>query len=306
MTGHDSQAADPQKAFWSEIFTFRGSVTPIVFGRVIWFSLIAGIYYVVNEMVEPHLGIELGPFEVAGVVLGFLLVFRTNAGYDRWYEGRRLWGAIINDSRNLAVTSLTHGPEDSAWRESVIRWIAAFGHVTRATLRAEPLPNEVRSLLGERWADEVARAEHMPTFVAMRIGELMRSGCDTMGMDHFGFLQADRERSGLIDAVGSCERIQNTPIPMAYSINIRRLTFLYLAIVPFALLDHLKEVEWLTPFVMMLIAYPILAMDQIGVELQKPFGTTSLNHLPLEVFTRRIERELLQLLAASNAEKSPR
>ncbi len=299
MTKDDKPTLDSDQTFWSEVFALHGSVTPIVLGRIIWFGVIAGVLYLIDSQIDLPLGIELGPYEVAGAVLGFLLVFRTNAGYDRWYEGRRLWGQIVNHSRNLAITALTHGPDDAAWRESVIRWIAAFGHVTRATLRDEGLPGEVRALLGARWAEEVGQARHMPSFVAFRIGEFLRQACDEMGMDRLGFLEADRERAWLIEYEGGCERILNTPIPPAYSINIRRLAFLYLIFVPFALLEHLKGVEWLTPAVMVLIAYPILAIDQIGVELERPFSTDSLNHLPLDQLTTTIEADLLALLAAS-------
>ncbi|HEX3724922.1 MAG TPA: bestrophin family ion channel [Pirellulales bacterium] len=296
---NDSSDSRSDKAFWSDVFALHGSVTPIIFGRVIWFGAIAAVYTAINAWIHTDLGIGLGPVELAGGVLGFLLVFRTNAGYDRWYEGRKLMGQIVNHSRNLAITTLAHGPEDARWRESVIRWIASFGHVTRATLRRQKAPSAVRELLGQQWTDELDQAPHMPTAVALRIGEFMQHACTEMGMSQLGFLEADRERAWLIEYEGACERIRSTPIPIAYSINIRRLSFLYLALVPFALLDHLRTVEWLSPLIMMLIAYPILAMDQIGVELEHPFDNTSLNHLPLDELCGRIESELLGLLAAS-------
>jgi putative membrane protein len=234
-------------------------------------------------------------------VLGFLLVFRLNAGYDRWYEGRKLFGQLVNYSRNLTVTALEHGPEDPVWRESIGRWIAAFGHVSRASLRREGLPQEVRQLLGDQWSAELAQAPHMPTFVALRIGQLMRQAVTQMGMDPLGFLEADRERAWMVECEGSLERILNTPVPKAYSINIRRLLFLYLVFVPFALLDHLRDIEWLTPVLMMLIAYFLLAMDQLGVELERPFDKRSLNHLPLDELTQRIETEVLGLISSAQS-----
>jgi ion channel-forming bestrophin family protein len=307
MTDDSQLDSRSDRAFWSQVFTLRASVTPIVFGRMIWFGAIAAALTALETFVDLNLGMDLTPYEGAGVILGFLLVFRTNAGYDRWYEGRRLMGQIVNHSRNLAVTALTHGPEDAAWRESVIRWIASFGHVSRATLRGQALPPQVRSLLGSAWADELARAPHMPTFVAMRIGEFLHAACVDMGMDALAFLQADRERDWLVEYEGGCERIRNTPVPPAYSINIRRLIFIYMVFVPFALLDHLQGgFVWLTPLLMMLIAYPVLAMDQIAVELEHPFDTRSLNHLPLDALTDRIEAELLGLLAASHHEHQKR
>lgn len=304
MQPNDASARPSDVGFWREIFTLSGSVTPIVFGRVLAFGAIAAGFTLLNEFfVETHLGMNLGPYEVAGAVLGFLLVFRLNAGYDRWYEGRKLFGQLVNYSRNLTVTALEHGPEDLAWRQSVARWIAAFGHVSRASLRREGLPIEARHLLGEHWSAELTQAPHMPTFVALRIGQLMRQAVTQMGMDPLGFLEADRERAWLVECEGSLERILSTPVPKAYSINIRRLLFLYLVFVPFALLDHLREIEWLTPVLMMLIAYFLLAMDQLGIELERPFDKKSLNHLPLDDLTLRIETEVMGLLSC--AETSP-
>ncbi len=282
------------EVFWREIFALRGSVTPYVARRVLVFGLIALALYYLHSRLPYGLPTDLGPYEVAGAVLGLLLVFRTNAGYDRWYEGRKLFGQIVNDSRNLAVTVLTHGPSDPVWRESIVRWIAAFGHVSRASLRGQHVPGQVRFLLGDAWADEIDRADHMPTFVACRIGEFLRRACDEMGMDQMGFLEADRERMVLIESQGACERIRNTPVPKAYSVNIRRLSFLYLIAVPFPLLERLG---WATPLVTMLIAYPVLSVEQLGVELQQPFTTKSLNHLPLDELTDTIERNVLGLLA---------
>jgi len=300
LTEADTSRRASDEAFWSEIFTLQGSVTPFVFRRVLVFGAIGLAVYWANELTHPNLATDLGPYEVAGAVLGLLLVFRTNAGYDRWYEGRKLLGGIVNDSRNLAVTALSHGPDDPAWRESVIRWVAAYGHVVRASLRGESVPGEVRSLVGSQWADEIAEAASMPSFVALRIGEFLRHACEQMGMDRFGFMEADMERSRLIDCFGACERINKTPIPWAYSVNIRRIIFLYMIAVPFALLDR---AGWLTPLVTMLVAYPILSLDQIGVELQKPFWTKSLSHLPLDQITARIETDVLALLAQSRADR---
>jgi putative membrane protein len=129
--------------------------------------------------------------------------------------------------------------------------------------------------------------------VAMEIGLMLRVASDQWGMDRFGFLQADRERSMLIDHLGGCERILKTPLPMAYGIQIRRFIILFLGTLPFALLG---KIGWLTPLVTMLAAYPILSLDQIGTELQNPFSTKSLNRLPLDAFCQTIQDNLLAML----------
>ncbi|HEX3658667.1 MAG TPA: bestrophin family ion channel, partial [Pirellulales bacterium] len=108
--------------------------------------------------------------------------------------------------------------------------------------------------------------------------------------------QADRQRAQLLDHIGGCERIQKTPLPLAYAVKIRRFIFLFLIALPFALI---ARVGWLTPLLTMLIAYPILALDEIGSELQQPFLTTSLNHLPLDEICATIERDVLAQLESS-------
>ena len=130
----------------------------------------------------------------------------------------------------------------------------------------------------------------MPGFVALTVARILREGCDRLEMDRFGFLQADWARAELIDLIGGCERIRKTPLPRAYAIFIRRFITLFLATLPFALLT--KVGGWLTTPVVMLVAYPILVLDQIGAELQNPFDPRNMGHLPLDETCETIERKL--------------
>lgn len=283
------------RRFWRDAFALKDSATPMIVRRVIKFGAISLLITAIHPFYHPEMAIEVAPYEVAGAALGLLLVLRTNAGYDRWWEGRKLWGGIVNQSRNLAISALAYGPDDREWRDRLVRWTAAFSHVARRSLRKERALPEVAALLGEEDAARIAEAEHMPSFVALAIGERLRFARDRMGMDPFGFLQVDRERATLIDHIGACERIVSAPLPRAYTINIRRFILLYLTTLPFALLD---KIGWLTPLVTILVAYPILSLDQIGIELQNPFKPTNLGHLPLDDLSNLIEKNLLSLLKA--------
>ena len=284
------------KSFWVEAFTVRGSVTGRVMPTAIGFGAFATLVYLLYYYHLPILAIEVGPHEIGGALLGMLLVLRSNAGQDRWWEARKLWGGIVNQSRNLALTALAHGPPDERWREQVVRWTAAFAYAAKAKLRGDTQAPELTHLLGEEQAARVRAAEHMPCFVALEIDEMLRQACESDGMDRMAFLQAERERCALLDHLGGCERILKTPLAVVYSITIRRFILVYLLTLPFALL-HKFEMEWLSPLVTFLVAYPVLALDQIGVELQQPFATRSLNHLPLDDICRTIENNLLALLA---------
>ena len=146
----------------------------------------------------------------------------------------------------------------------------------------------------------------MPSFVALKLAGLLRDACDKLEMNKFAFVQIDRERALLIDHIGACERILKTPLPRLYSIKIRRFIVLFLLTLPLALIHRLDGNwgDWFVPFITMLVAYPLLSLDQIGVELENPFSPTNLSHLPLNDISATIERNLLGVLKVKQAEGS--
>jgi putative membrane protein len=283
-----------------------GSVTPVVLPLVFTFGVIASLICVVSGCLEHYyqyrLGLEIAPYEFAGVALGLLLVLRTNAGYDRWWEARKLWGGIVNQSRNLVISGLSYGPNDPVWQDSLVRWVAVFPHVIRSSLRNEPPSPEVLKLVGPEAAAKLAAADHMPSVVAMQLGRLLRDACDRTAMDRFAFMQIDRERALLIDHVGACERILKTPLPRVYAIKIRRFITIFLLTMPLALLHRLNN-DWAVPAMTMLVAYPLISLDQIGVELENPFARRNLSHLPIDEIAATIQRNLLGLLREKQAER---
>ena len=290
--------------FWRQAFTVRGTALSLVLPHVVAFTAFAGVVsavaWLVERKIEKSLALAVAPYEVAGAVLGLLLVLRTNAGYDRWWEARRLWGGIVNQCRNLAIHGLAYGPADPEWRRNFVGWTAAFAHACRGSLRGERESPEVATLLGREAAESVAAAGHAPSFVALRLAGLLREASDDHGMDRFAFAEADRQRTQLIDHVGACERILKTPLPLAYSVKIRRFLILFLTTLPFGMLDEVPS-HWLIPFITFMVAYPLLALDQTGIELQDPFSKDRLNHLPLDDITTTIERNLAGLLATDAA-----
>ena len=138
----------------------------------------------------------------------------------------------------------------------------------------------------------MAASAHMPTAVAQQQALLLREAVESGGMDRFAFIQAERERAQLIDHIGACERILKTPLARVFSIKIRRFLFIYLFVLPFALVD---KSGLLTPLITALVAYPLLALDQIGIELQNPFSENQLSHLPLADICQTIEDNVLAL-----------
>lgn len=272
--------------FWIEVFAVQGSVTPYVVRRIAFFGVFATFVWLGSQRLAVETGLGVAPYEIVGAVLALLLVHRTNAGYDRWYESRKLWGGIVNQSRNLATIGLAYGPADPQWRKEFVSWTAAFSHACRHSLRGERKFDDLQKLIGDDAAAKLAEARHMPSYVAARLAALLRQATTSGELDRFAFLQAERERALLIDHVGACERILNTPLAQVFSIKIRRFLFLYLIALPIGIVDKSGA---LTPFLTMMVAYPLLSLDQIGVELQNPFPIERLGSLPLTQICRNIE-----------------
>ncbi|HWC88853.1 MAG TPA: bestrophin family ion channel [Pirellulales bacterium] len=288
--------ADFRSAFWADLVRSQGTADVVIFGRVLVFGILATLICIAEIVTENTIAIDVTPYEILGAALSLILVLRTNAGYDRWWEARKLWGGITNQCRDLALTALRYGPADEGWRDGLVRWTAAFGHAARCSLRSQRDCPELVSLLGAERAASLVAARHMPTYVSSMIAQTLAEAIAQGRMSGFAFQQADRQRAQLLDHLGGCERIQKTPLPLAYAVKIRRFIFLFLISLPFALI---ARVGWLTPLLTMLIAYPILALDEIGSELQQPFLTTSLNHLPLDEICMTVERDVLAQLESN-------
>lgn len=291
-----------RNGFWRDAFAIHGSVTPLVLPYVFTFGLFAAgvclLSRICEEAFQRRFGLEVAPHEIAGAALGLILILRTNAGYDRWWEARKLWGGIVNQCRNLTISALSYGPADPTWRDQMVRWAAVFPHVARCSLRGERASPEIAELVGRESAAQIAAADHMPSFVALKLGMLLREACDREKLTGFAFMQVDKERALLIDHIGACERILKTPLPLVYSIKIRRFITLFVVSLPLALLHRMSN-DWLVPFITMLVAYPLISLDQIGVELQNPFAKQNLSHLPLGDISATIERNLTGLLNES-------
>ncbi len=303
LSGPDSPSVESSnmkwKSFWRDACAIRGSVTPHVLPNVFCVGLLASAFCAASVLLEKYFGIDVSlplvPYELVGAALGLLLVLRTNAGYDRWWEARKLWGGIVNQSRNLAISGLTYGPTDETWRQNFVRLIATFPHAARMTLRGEKSCDAIESLLGAELAQEVVTTRHPPSAVVCKLSIFLRQACEVHGMDRLSFLQADRERAQLIDHIGACERILNTPLALAYSIKIRRFIAMFILTLPFALMHSFDNIV-LVPLVTMLTAYPLFSLDQLGIELQNPFNRQHLSHLPLDEISANIESNLLCLL----------
>lgn len=278
------------KSFFRTALTWTGSVTPRVLPRVAIAALYATLVVYIARLF-PQFSISITPFEYSGAVLGLLLVLRMNSGIDRWWEARKIWGSIVNQSRNLGIIGYEYTPKKSETTAQFLRWVAAWPHVMRESLRKEKGLKETEALLGSEESNRIRSSQHMPTYMGVRLARLLKE-MRSQGLDDFAFQRAERERAILIDDIGACERIRNTPMPFVLAIKTRRFILLFLLLLPLALVDR---AAWLTPLVVALAAYPLFSLDEIGAELQNPFSPRNLSHLPLTAICSTIEANVLSI-----------
>lgn len=274
------------------LLDLKGSMVREIFYRVLSCVAWSAAVVFVHERSGYSLAISSQGHVLIGVALGLLLVFRTNASYDRFWEGRRLWGSIVNETRNLgrSVSVLLAG--DAQLAERTIGWTILFPYATMRHLRGEGGLSPISIALPADDVREVQASNHPPLAVA-RLITVQLVEARTRGLiSDYMFTSLDQNVQLLIDYMGGCERIHKTPLPFAYVVHLRRALIAYCFTLPFALLE---QFEWGTLAAVLLIAYTLFGIEEIGVEIEDPFGDDD-NDLPLETICATIENNLQMLL----------
>lgn len=286
---------------WSpQLLAVRGSIAPKIILRVALVVLWSAGVVLIHKHVR-HIEIPPTVHTLVGLALGLLLVFRTNSSYERFWEGRKSWGRIINSSRNIARTASSLLKTQRATLELILLWTAAFPYASMNSLRRTRGLGPIESRLPPAAVAEVLAAAHVPLAVAQQISlALARHRSDGTFAERCIIYLDDMVRR-LVDEIGECERIQNTPLPFAYVVHLRRALVLYLTTLPFVLVDPFG---WLTTLCMLLISYVLLGIDEIGVEIENPFGTDS-NDLPIESFCSGVEKIILESIPPPPAAPPP-
>lgn len=294
-----------ERTNWLKVATqIRGSVIPAVRYRVFWcgmFGVFISILYVYNLPVSyPILGTL-----IPTIVLGLLLVFRTNTAYDRFWEGRRLWGNMNNNVRNLSrqiwVGVITSSPEAQAEKVGVMRLLIAFTIATKLQLRDEPVNEELRELLPESKFIQLQNINHPALGIAFWIGDYLQQQYQNNAINAHQLETMQQLLSSLVDCLGGCERILRTPIPLAYVIHLKQLLLIYCLLLPFQLVQSLNL---LTGLVVALISFTLLGIEEIGVEIENPFGYDA-NDLPLNKMCATMHHNLENLMTLTPTMQNP-
>ena len=286
---------------WAHVvFRVHGSVLPRIMGRTLLFSGVGALIAYLHFERGIDLSIPGTAHAMVGVALGLLLVFRTNASYDRYWEGRQLLGAMVNNCRDLVRQASSLMTQSSAHaRGDVHRYTIALYATIRRYLRRECEYPELSECLSPGEIEEISASAAAPLLVARWISDCLVAEADAGRLSEVRLRHIDTTISDLVDEWGGTERILNTPVPFAYAHHIKSFLTLFCLTAPFALLG---TVAWFTPVATAVVSYGLFGIDEIGVEIEDPFGYDA-NDLPLDEIGRSINSCVVDAMEFDQAER---
>lgn len=280
----------------SHLLDIEGSMIREITARVLtvvgWTFVVVCLHKIFTRF-DGSLDIPETGHALIGIALSLLLVVRTNSSYDRFWEGRKQWGSIVNETRNLARSASTFISGDVDLVRRLIQWTIAFPYATMRRLRGK---NDLGLIANTLPVEEVRRTvneNHCALAVARRMSEQIAQAKHRGLISDYVAMTLDQNVQLLVDNMGACERIHNTPMPFAYMVHLRRAIILYCWTLPFALVGSFG---WGTVLAVLLIAYLLYGVEEIGVEIEDPFGEDD-NDLPLEKICETIEANLTGIMS---------
>lgn len=222
------------------------------------------------------------PFNLSSFALSLLLVFRTNSSYGRWDEARKLWGSVTNRSRDFVRQAETWLPADEL-QNMAARWMVAFSRALMCHLREDgDLEAELKDILPEPELRAILSAENRPNYAISMMSIIMEEG----RVPDVARVRMDENLTSFSDSLGACERILKTPIPLTYTRHTSRFLVIWLTFMPFTLWH---ACGWGTVPASVTIAFLLLGIEEIGVQIEEPFAI-----LPLEAMCAGIEKTCME------------
>lgn len=227
-----------------------------------------------------------------GFAISMLLVFRTNTAYDRWWEGRKLWGSLVNNSRNLSIkieAYFTHEmSEEKAYLKNIIK---TFPEVLRLHL----LKESTRLQLDNHFVNQVGdvdKTKHVPAQLVLRLQKKLAELHANGKLSTEQLLLMNTEVTGFLDICGACERIKNTPIPYSYSSFIKKFIFIYVLTLP---MGFAFSLGYIAIPVVIFVFYVLASLELIAEEIEDPFGT-DVNDLPMDIMSMNIRNNVEEII----------
>lgn len=290
--------------WWRTFTAVRGSVLPRIWGRLVFTTAFAtGVTYLYAHG-DFTATLTLAPFSLIGLALGIFLGFRNNTSYQRFWEGRILWGRLVNTSRSITrqILTLINAPSDEARDEvadlqhELIRRVAVYVHALRHHLRDEQDLSDMTRLLSSDQLAAFAASSNPPIAILQDLGDRLRDAWQRGWIETYHLPVLEASLTGLTDHQGGCERIKATPIPFSYALLLHRIVAVYCLTLPFGIV---ADLGWITPIVVLLVDYAFYGLDAIGEALESPFGRDE-HDLPLLALSTMIEVNVRERAGETN------
>lgn len=276
---------------WVEAFT-RIHKVPVA-RKLVVFVAMAGLYawfvdwFTETESVAKSVIDAIHGASFGSMILGVLLVFRTNSAYDRWWEARKLWGQLVNDTRNLSMKVKSYVALDEQDMADFRKLVISFPFALREHLREGVALNKIPGFEGA--TDFPA---HVPAYIAESIFQLMKEWRIKNKIDGFEMMQLDAHARSFMDICGACERIKSSPIALSYRAILRQGVALNVLSIPWYFANDCHA--W-TVLITCVVAYFMIGLELIAEDIEEPFGEGG-DNIPLEQISRNIELSVIEIL----------
>ena len=288
----------PHLHWFRMLLAWRGSVLPQLLPRlfiVLCISIVAVAAH--DHILKVTVNLSTVPFSLIGIALAVFLGFRNSASYDRYWEGRKLWGQMLNETRSLTREALTlpRSGDAAATRErarELAGLLAALPHALRHQLRSTDPRADLEARLPPVLFERVMASRFRPATLMLCASEWVQREAREGRLDGYAVLAFEHNLNGISDVIGGCERIVSTPLPFAYTVMIHRTVYFFCALLPFGLVDSIGA---LTPVFAVFVAYAFMAHEAIASQIEDPFGTED-NDLALNMMSAGIEVALHDLM----------
>ncbi|MDM9384775.1 bestrophin family ion channel [Chlorogloeopsis sp. ULAP01] len=277
----------------------QGSVLPAVLPRIF---LCSGFAFCIS--LNHYYGFDLSEQIFSSVttnvaynlVLGLLLVFRTNTAYDRYWEGRKIWGSIVINSLNLGrKIKLAIAETEKVEQENKIaalRLLGAFAVATKLHLREQADIHELEAFLTQSQYLQLQEVKNIPLKISFWIGAYLKQQQVRNCLSIYELVPMNQALDAMVEAFIGCDRIKKTPIPLAYGIYLKRLLLIYCFVLPFQLVH---DVSWWTIPIVTLISFILLGIEEIGNQIENPFSNGA-NDLPIDEICNTVVNNIEDLI----------
>lgn len=282
-----------QRTHWLKmLFIWRGSVLKKIIAQLFIITIFSVAVYYFNGKIYDY-KVKLNPtvFTLIGLALAIFMGFCNTASYDRFWEGRKLWGLLVIETRSLTRQILSFIPNVSKEeKQEIVKLISAFCWSLNYQLRDKTETKPIQHLLSEEQFHQIQGKQFIPNIILGFISDWLNEQNKKGNIDTIVLTSMNHQLNQFSNISGGCERIYNTPLPFAYSVLLHRTVYLYCFWLPFGLLDSL---DWMMPLIVLLISYTFIALEAIIQEIGEPFGEEE-NDLALNSICRTIEFSIFE------------